>query len=235
MMRYTAFFRPRCLICSSALLGREGVCDLCEQALIPMESRPHCKRCGEILLGLEATVPECGLCIANPPHFSETHACFVYEDLIGTLIRRLKFSHQLNVLPFLVKTLEQKLRLVYSGRDFPDFILPVPLQYKRQFWRGFNQSHEIGRRVAECLNGVYDTGILQKMKATAAQSDLSRGERQRNLTKSFAVSRPLNGASIAIVDDVMTTGATLREIARVLHLAGAEEVHVWIVARTSTH
>lgn len=198
-----------------------------------MESIHHCSICAEVLPEISgfSGFEQCGACLSDPPFFNQTQACFVYEPLIASLIQRLKFSRFFNVLPFLVQSLEQKIEAAYLNTPFPDCIIPLPLQKQRQFWRGFNQSHEIGGRLAKRFNIQYQPFLLKKKRKTEAQAKLSRSERQKNVKNSFEVKQSLEGKSIAIVDDVMTTGSTLREAAKVLHSAGAGKIHVWVLAR----
>ncbi len=206
------------------------ICALCRERLQSVADHPHCLCCGELLFTV-ASQAQCGRCLKRPPCFQETHACFVYEELLAHLVQGLKFSGRLQVLPFLVEEMTQTLRQAYAGRDFPEWVLPVPLQRGRQFKRGFNQAHELGRRVAKNLGLPYSPHFLRKVKKTQAQATLNKAARVRNLKGSFDVPLPLRVKSIALVDDVMTTGSTLRELAHTVHQAGVEEIHLWVVAR----
>jgi ComF family protein len=174
----------------------------------------------------------CGACQKAPPPFCKTVAGFVYTPLLAHLIQRLKFSHELTMLPFLVEALTATLRTAYDMNRLPvDWVFPVPLHARRQFWRGFNQAHEIARRVSQHLGLAYSAHHLRKIKQTPAQAGLSQALRLDNLRQSFRVERSVQDARIALVDDVMTTGTTLRELAQGLKRAGAREVHVWVLAR----
>ncbi len=173
----------------------------------------------------------CGHCIKNPPPFTETHACFVYDPLLAHLIHGLKFAGRLQVVPFFVEEMMLCLKRAYKGRTLPSVLIPVPLQYSRQFKRGFNQAHEIGRRVATALGCSYEPHLVRKRKSTRAQATLNKEARLRNVLGCFEVVGKWQGGSVALIDDVMTTGSTLSELAHTLQRAGATEIHVWVMAR----
>lgn len=118
-----------------------------------------------------------------------------------------------------------------SGSEGLDAIVPVPLVAGRLRERGFNQSHEIARRLAARRGLPVRPHWLVRTRATAVQADLDHGERARNVRGAFAAGGPVAGLRVAVVDDVMTTGATLEETARVLRAAGAAHVENWVVAR----
>jgi ComF family protein len=225
------FMKQHCLICGSAGLSCQFVCELCRERLQFAADVVHCLCCGELLFTAH-NQPQCGRCLKDSPPFQEAHACFIYEELIAHLIQGLKFSGRLQVLPFLVEEMTMALRQTYAGRDFPECVLPVPLQRSRQFKRGFNQAHELGWRVAKNLNLPYSPYLLSKIKSTPAQATLSKPERIRNLKGCFQFQQKKQGIqSVALIDDVMTTGSTLRAVAQILHQQGVEEIHLWIVAR----
>lgn len=149
------------------------------------------------------------------------------------LIHQLKFGERLGVLPFLVESMETMLKSHYQNQPFPDVLIPAPLSYVRQFKRGYNQPHEIARRLAKRLKMPYSPHLLKKIKHTQAQAGLTRQLREKNIKGSFEVIQPIPPIkSIALLDDVMTTGATLREISKTLHHAGIPEIHLWVTART---
>ena len=200
-----------------------------------MDTLPHCKRCATPLpAAIETgTVPVCGHCLKAPPFFQETHAAYRYQGKMLELIHQLKFGERLVTLPFLVDSMQTLLRSHYHNRPFPDLLIPTPLAYARQFKRGYNQAHEIARRLASTLKIPYSPHLLKKIKQTQAQAGLTRRLREKNIKGSFKVTLPIPKIkSIALLDDVMTTGATLREMSKTLHQAGIQEIHLWVVART---
>ncbi|MCX7123782.1 MAG: ComF family protein [Gammaproteobacteria bacterium] len=211
-------------------MAQTFLCQLCRVRLQFVAHYAHCLCCSELLF-VEANQSKCGRCLKDPPYFQETHACFIYEALIAHLIQGLKFSGRLQVLPFLVEEMTEALKKSYGERPFPDLIIPVPLQYSGQFKRGFNQAHELGRRLAKNLSMPYSSLVAHKTQGTQAQARLTKKERVRNLKGHFQIQKMQGVKSVALIDDVMTTGSTLRELAHALHQAGVEEVHLWVVAR----
>jgi ComF family protein len=113
----------------------------------------------------------------------------------------------------------------------PDVIVPVPLHKSRYRQRGFNQALEIARTVSKDMQVPLDVYSCQRQHDTPQQSQLPAKQRRKNLKNAFAVVRPLNAAHVAILDDVMTTGSTVHELAKVLKKAGVAKVDVWVCAR----
>ena len=139
----------------------------------------------------------------------------------------LKFRGELALAPLLGELLAESV-----PADRANLIVPVPLSSERLRSRGFNQAVEIARPLARRSRASIDLHLLERIRDTPAQFDLPWEDRQRNVRGAFAVNRPLLGAHVAVVDDVMTTGATLNEIASTLKAAGAVRVVNWVVART---
>ncbi|MFL6550839.1 MAG: ComF family protein [Povalibacter sp.] len=115
--------------------------------------------------------------------------------------------------------------------DLPDFIVPVPLADQRFRTRGYNQALEIGQRLERRLGIPMITDAATRTRETSEQAGLDQKARRRNIRGAFAIARKLTAANIAIVDDVITTGSTANELARVLKRAGAKRVQIWAVAR----
>jgi ComF family protein len=118
--------------------------------------------------------------------------------------------------------------------QLPDWVAPVPLHWWRQWQRGFNQSALFSEQISQQL-GIEHFTHLKRIRATPAQKNLSREERLKNLQHCFKITRPLHGKSVAIIDDVMTTGATVNTLAKTLKQAGAGKIIVWALARTPIH
>ncbi|WPL11809.1 MULTISPECIES: ComF family protein [Thiorhodovibrio] len=119
-----------------------------------------------------------------------------------------------------------------SGPSLPELLIPVPLHSKRLRERGYNQSLEVARVIGRELKIPVDSRVVERAWATPPQLSLAREERLANVRDAFRVPRPLQARHVAIIDDVVTTGATAGELAGVLHQAGAERVDVWAIART---
>lgn len=193
--------------------------------------RPRCVRCA---IGLGVAAPACGACLHEPPPLAATVCAFDYGFPWDRLIADFKF----NARPELARPLAGPLlqALAAAGAARPDLLLPVPLAPARLAERGYNQAWELARELARGLALPADPALLQRPLDGAHQAQLTREQRRRNLRGAFMVD-PLRRAAIAgrhlaLVDDVMTTGATLHEAARVLLRAGAASVTAWVLART---
>lgn len=169
----------------------------------------------------------CGRCLAEAPQYDATVAALWYRFPTDALVQALKFGGELALAAFLSRILREKI-----PREPVDAIIPVPLSPARLRSRGYNQAAEIARRLER---GRVELELCERTRDGPPQVELPFAERQRNVRGAFRVSRKLAGASIAVVDDVMTTGATLDEIARALKGAGAARVVNWVVARTPPH
>jgi ComF family protein len=154
----------------------------------------------------------------------------VYQAPIDSIVQGLKFHGRLSHARLLGVLLADHLR--HSHCRKPHLIVPVPLHVSRLRQRGFNQAVEIARPVARSLSIDLDIHCCRRTKPTDAQSTLAVKERRHNIKGAFAVNRVFHGESIAVIDDVMTTGHTVAEMARMLLRAGAGQVDVWVCART---
>ncbi|MDO8419676.1 MAG: ComF family protein [Rubrivivax sp.] len=192
---------------------------------------PRCGRCG---LRLGSAAPACGACLHDAPPFEHTVCAVDYAFPWDALISAFKFHDR----PELATVLADRLLAAVgaSGAPLPQWIVPVPLAPARLAERGYNQAWELARRVARALRVATDARLLWRPADSAHQSELGRAERQRNLRSAFLADPrrrgELRGTRVALVDDVMTTGATAREAASALLRGGAAAVDVWVVART---
>jgi ComF family protein len=212
-----------CLLCGA--LSRDGVwCGSCDAAL-PYLDTEHCPVCA---LPAPGGVT-CGRCLKRPPRFNRTVAVFAYAFPADALVRALKYHEQLLLAPQLAGRLAQRIE------TRPDCIVAMPLHPARLRERGFNQSLELARRVSHKLEIPLLEHACQRMRDTAPQSALPWKERGKNMRKAFACTVDLKGKHVAVVDDVMTSGASINELARALRQAGAREVSAWVVARTLPH
>ena len=219
-----------------------GLCEVCRQwcpsgALcndcIARFAAPkvRCLRCA-LPLGSAATV--CGDCLADPPPFVHAVCAVDYAFPFNRLVAAFKFRDRVELAPTLALRMVQAVEA--AAQPLPDLLLPVPLSAERLAERGYNQAWELTRPLARELRVVADARLLQRPIDTGHQAELGRRERQRNLRSAFMVDprrrSALSGRRVALVDDVMTTGATAREAASALLRAGAEAVDVWVLART---
>ncbi|HZQ72532.1 MAG TPA: ComF family protein [Burkholderiales bacterium] len=215
-------FGGSCFLCRGA--ARELLCAAC-LADLPRLPAAQCPRCA-LASPLGAL---CGRCLARPPHFDGTVAALAYAFPADALVHALKFRGELALAPLLASLLRERLAPL---RDI-DCVVPVPLAARRLRERGYNQAVEIARPVASALRAPLELALCERSRDTATQTELPWSERAKNVRGAFRATRPLGGASIAVVDDVMTTGSTLDELAATLKQAGAARVVNWVVARTA--
>lgn len=212
-----------CPVCHLTVSGPRGLCRPCRDALPRLPS--HCRWCAEPL-------PRPGLCphcLADPPAFDRVASPCLYAPPLDGLVLALKHG-DLSAAPALADVLATHIRK--RGGTRPDVLVPVPLHWRRRLRRGFNQSRELAGELGRELELPVASGILKRVVDTPAQQGLDRRQRRRNLHRAFAVARPVAGRRVAVVDDVVTTAATGRALARVLLDAGAAGVEIWCVART---
>ena len=215
------FFRKSCLLCGASSNG--GLCVPCRSSL-PYLPFDHCPVCALPAAGRLV----CGACLAYPPAFTHTVAAVSYAFPIDAMIHSLKYRANLAMAPILADLLAAQIDQVI----FPDFIVPMPLHPARLRERGFNQALEIARCIAEKTGIALLPDVCKRIKNTVSQTGLPWKEREKNIRGAFACEMDLTGKHIAVLDDVMTTGATLNELARVLHAHRAIKVSGWVVART---
>ncbi|HYL23024.1 MAG TPA: ComF family protein [Burkholderiales bacterium] len=221
LFRSTSYlFGGSCFLCRGA--ARELLCGACD-ADLPRLSRPLCPRCA-----LESLRGElCGRCLSRAPAYDATQAALAYQFPADALVQALKFRGELALAPLLAALLTERLR-----SERADLVVPVPLSTERLRRRGYIQAVEIARHLA---GGRLEVTLCERTRDAPPQMELPYEARQRNVRGAFRCTRPLGGATVAVVDDVMTTGATLDEMARTLKGAGAERVVNWVVARTMPH
>lgn len=209
-----------CTLCGAPAHGGAW-CAACDAAL-PHLPATHCPVCA--LPTPHGSV--CGRCLRKQPHFERTVAAFAYAFPIDKLVQALKFDEQLH----LALPLADRLGACIEER--PDCIVPMPLHPARLKERGHNQSLELARRLASRLGVPLAIHACQRMRDTPPQSALKWKERGKNMRKAFKCDESFSGKHVAMVDDVMTSGASLDELARALRRAGATRVSAWVVART---
>lgn len=192
-----------------------------------MRNAVCCPRCA---LPLSTPAPLCGECLTHEPPFTAACAPFVYASPFDQLMMRFKFGRNLAAGSVLAELWLDALRASPPPR--PDALLPVPLHPLRLRERGYNQALELARPLGRALDIALRADLLERTRATSAQSNLDAVERRRNLRGAFAIMKNVAlPAHVALVDDVMTTGTTLRECARTLLRAGVARVDVWVLAR----
>ncbi|HQZ04058.1 MAG TPA: ComF family protein [Thauera sp.] len=214
-----------CLICGEKAAGNA----LCAACLAELPRRPPsaCPICA--LPGLDGG--PCGQCLRDPPEYDATRAVFDYAFPIDQLVQSLKYGYQLSIASFFARELlEAGEQLVLDA----DLIVPMPLHARRLAERGFNQAVEIARPLARACGLPMELARVRKLHDTPAQASLGRVERLLSPRGVFACELALEGQHVLVVDDVMTTGATLNELARCLKRQGARRVTNLVLARTPT-
>ncbi|KAA1015243.1 ComF family protein [Paraburkholderia panacisoli] len=222
-----------CALCGN--MSHKTLCAGCDEAYWN-ESRLRCTVCAVPLPATRWSSRaryRCADCIAEPPPFDATFALADYRAPLDTLAVGLKFRARL----MLAREFAQRLaRLAQDGRqddsDWPDVIAPVPLAGQRLTERGYNQAWQIARPLARALNVRSDATLLQRVVHTAPQSRLDLDARRLNVGGAFRATRAVRGLHVGIVDDVMTTGATLEALARTLKAARARRVTNFVALRT---
>lgn len=211
-------FRQNCVLCGADCANL--LCPPCERSLSKITAAcPQCARPGQAQI--------CGHCLREPPQFQFACAAWRYEFPLDKLIHALKYGEQLALARFFGAGLATAVR----NHPRPDFILPMPLHPRRLIERGFNQAQLIAARVAAELDISLAPHLAARSSDTMPQASLALSGRHKNVRNAFIADTACRGLHIAIVDDVMASGATANELARSLMRAGASAVSVWVVAR----
>jgi len=213
-----------CQLCAAAS-GAAMLCRGCRDSL-PRTGATCCPRCAMPSPAGET----CGACLKRPPHFDATHAALRYAFPADRLIQSLKYNARLPVAVLLAELLLEHRRT--AATPLPDAFIPMPLHPARLATRGYNQAVEITRHIARALQRPMLATAAVRLRDTPPQAGLPLGRRRSNLRGAFACPENLAGLSVAVIDDVMTTGASLDELARILKRAGAARVENWVAART---
>lgn len=221
----------QCPLCLQWCRGR--LCADCAQ-LLEASSGPRCGRCALRLPPGRADGEACGACLKSPPPWTRAVAALDYRFPWDRLVQDFKFQERLELAALLSEQLDHALSR--HGPDAaPDLLLPVPLAPARLRQRGYNQSLELARQLARRRQWRLSHRTLLRLRHDSPQAGLPLAQRQHHLRGAFAVLDPdqqLRGRRVALLDDVMTSGATLREATGTLLRAGAAEVQVLVVART---
>jgi ComF family protein len=211
-----------CVLCGS--MSREGLwCGACDAAL-PYLLPQHCPVCALPTPGGDV----CGQCLAHPPKFCRTTAVFSYTFPLDKLIQGMKYGGQLALAHTFANMLLKKI----DRNNLPDCLIAMPLHPAKLRERGFNQSLLLARPIARALKLDLLTGSCRRVRDTPPQSSLPWKERKKNVHNAFRCDRDLSGKSVALVDDVLTSGASLNALSGAVQKRGAREVTAWVIART---
>ena len=216
-----ALYPSRCFLCSKP--AKSGICPACLSGLDRIDS--PCPRCGISYSG----AGQCGSCQVKTPRYELTVAPFRYSPPLSGLVHQLKYHRKITCARILAKLLVNE--IAQSPEPRPQLLVPVPLHWSRLLWRGFNQSVEIARHLSKDLQIPVDRTLARRIRKTSAQATLPIRQRKRNVKDCFDLRRPLHLRSIALVDDVITSGETVNQLAATLKQPGATLIQVWAPLR----
>ncbi|MFT7468054.1 MAG: ComF family protein [Candidatus Pseudothioglobus sp.] len=231
------FFPGRCILCRAQSNRPMDLCCACEADLPRIHS--PCRQCGLSVLGnAPGREHYCAPCLVNPPPYDRSFSAFKYASPVRQLITEFKQHRQLVVGEMLSQVLARRFQqnLLEQAHQrhqtTPDILIPMPLHPSRMKSRGFNQAELIAQVVGRQTGITCDTRRCHRVKQTEDQKGLTAADRRTNIRGAFSVVQPLHGEYIVIVDDVMTTAATVSELARCLRRAGAGTIEILTLART---
>lgn len=219
----------QCLICGNKTQKQDKFQSICSGCLsLLFHPKFDCKRCG---VELYTPYGDCGSCMKSPPAFSSVHYACTYQAPVDKWVKSLKFGKNI-----IISRLFAEMLLPWSNQIEKSYaLMPVPLHRVRLRSRGYNQAYEIAKELAKLSDRLLDTSLIRN-KNTAMQAQLKLNQRAKNVSEAFAVTKtPINtlNKKIILVDDVMTSGNTLKECAKTLLKAGVSDVKVLVFARKS--
>ncbi|MDH5631104.1 MAG: ComF family protein [Gammaproteobacteria bacterium] len=228
-----------CLLCYAPISPNAKSSILCHQCIerLPMLSN-GCKVCAMPISDIHSQESDrvCGECLSHAPFYHQTISSFHYESPVSHLIGGIKFNSKFQFIPLLTQHLVERIATSYKDKNYPDVILPVPLHKTKLKKRGFNQSQLIANYLAIQLKEKYELSIpvdiklAKRVRNTLPQTTLDAKARKKNLRNAFSIESSLP-KTIALVDDVITTGTTVNELSKQLIKSGCQEVHIWTLAR----
>jgi ComF family protein len=226
-------FPPKCLICEEMIHDMGGLCSEC-WVKIDFTSEPACSICN-YPFPYEATLGSiCGYCVKKRPIYDRAYSVFRYNEHSKILLHRFKYGDKTFLAPYFAQWI---LRSAGKSLESADFLVPVPLYYKKLYSRLYNQSALLAMHLSKYTNIKFLPLVLQKTKDTSSQTGLEREKRLKNVINSFSVDNNyldlIKGKNIVLIDDVMTTGATINECSKILLSKGkAAKITVITLART---
>ena len=223
---------PLCLVCYEPIGSHQALCPQCWKKIRFITS-PCCGVCG---MPFDFSVEEgtqCGECLAHPPSYTRARSALIYDEASKRLVLGFKHNDRIHTVPALAAWMHR------AGSDFwetADLLVPVPLHRWRLFRRRYNQAALLALELGRLTQKLVAVDLLERMRATPIQGHMNREERRKNVAGAITYNSgqkiDVKGKSIVLVDDVLTTGATVNECARVLLKNGAVQVNVLTLART---
>jgi ComF family protein len=217
-----------CVLCRISAATNRDLCAPCEGDL-PLNPC-CCTLCAQPLFAERGIEHLCGMCLRERPRFDTSFVPFRYSYPLDRMIQRLKYAGELPIGRLLGDLFAQRLKTERS-ETLPEVIIPVPLAARRFRSRGYNQASELGRRIAKHCGIELRADVVERTRETLEQAALARAQRRKNVRGAFEVIAPLPYSHVAVLDDVVTTGSTVNELAKVLRKAGAKRIEVWAIAR----
>jgi len=217
-----------CISCLAKISVNNVLCNDCSNKLPLITTQ--CTQCA-IPIQTKVAAIKCAKCIHNPPFFDITIAPYRYQKPITNIIGQLKFKNKLSYASTLGKLLLPFILQTYTTDSLPSILIPIPLHKTRIQNRGYNQSYLISKYLSKKLNTPIQNNLVERIKNTKAQVGLSAIRRHTNLKEAFACQQKIGYSHIAIIDDVITTGQTASQVAKILKKQGASRVDIWTPAR----
>jgi ComF family protein len=218
-----------CILCGHPSHREQDLCLACHQDL--PTPKTSCNICAAIL-SAENNMLICGQCLQQARPFDATFALFDYKTPIDKLLLELKFNQKLVNARVLGELMADKIQSTwYKTRPLPNVIIPMPLHFQRLRERGYNQAMELARPIVKRCRIPVNIHACQRIKPTAPQATLTAKERETNVKQAFTTNKRWDNDHIAVIDDVITTGNTMREFCHLLKANGAKRIDVWCCAR----
>ena len=225
--RISQLFNPcLCLCCATPITSSRFICTDCQDALETVKN--PCNLCG--LPNPVADDPICPSCLHQPPLWQSLSAPLIYQGSARKLIQDLKFNEQIHIANALATHFHE-----YFNAPTVEVLLPVPLHINRLLERGFNQADEIANALSRQMGIPVDRKSLSRIKETEPQAGLSLNKRRNNTIKAFHYNSSHRYKSVAIIDDIITSGSTMTEICKTLKKSGIKHIQVWSLARALRH
>lgn len=217
-----SWLNTQCTVCKLPLSNQDthGICHACQSWY---QQEPRCQRCGLTTL---YPVEQCGHCLSQPPLWHRLYCVGDYLFPLSNTVRQLKHHRQFWQAKPLAHLLVERI-----STPAP-IITSVPLHWRRQIVRGFNQSGLIAKNVATALNVHYEDKLFSRVKYTQTQQTLTKKQRHKNLTKAYKMNFTPETEHIAIVDDVVTTGSTVNHLCQLLLEVGIKRIDIYCICRT---
>lgn len=229
-------YPPRCALClTSSQTANKTAIELCEACQKDLQLvTTACFQCG---IPLQQTQPEqlCGACLKKTPAYDQVISVYHYQQPLIWLIQQMKFHKKTRIAHLLAQLMSRYIEQSIADEliSVPDAIIPVPLHHKRQHQRHFNQAEELSIVISKSLQKPIDMQYIERHLSSQQQSGLDAKQRKKNIKGIFKITNRKHNQyqHVAIIDDVMSTGSTVNEVAKVLKKSGIKKVDVWVLAR----